>query len=115
MRYLIIMSLILTDCGQAITNVKTQFKLDGVELMETTKCVWNEVGVNGSLTMKEYSDGSVDKMASMSAIGLVEYHTLPFNDQPSIYYVYRDSLGNYKQGALVDDGTVCKHEFYNYK
>lgn len=110
-----IMSLILTGCGQAVSNVKTQFKLNGIELMETTYCVWQEPTFSAALVIREYSTGSVDKNASMSMPGLEEYHTLPINDQPVIYYIYYNYAGVLTQGALVGDDTVCRHQFYDYK
>lgn len=111
------MSLIidLTSCGKISSNINQQFHTNGPELMETTTCTWVEPTLSAILVVQEYSDGSVDKHASMTMTGLEEYNTLPLNDQPAIYYVYYDHVGMLRQGSLVGDNTVCQHQFYDYQ
>ena len=118
MKYLIIMSLLLSGCGmvnKAQTTLTDDFHLHGKELMETTYCIWEEPTLSASLVMHEYSDGSVDKSAVMSMTGLQDYTTTNINDFEQILYVYYDSMGVLRQSSLIGNDTVCQHQFYNYQ
>lgn len=108
----------LTGCGtvnKAINNTKTQFKLNGVELMETTTCTWGEYPLTASLVVKEYSDGSVDKAARVNTPGLIGFFTVPLNDMTVIHYAYYDMNGIAHYESLVGDSTTCRSVFTPYE